>query len=229
MRTAGSGRDFAENHRRVARCCGRYSRSRSTSRRVERLIPGRPEQQRIAVGASHRLRRRSRRGPDDTWRLRRVAQEEPVGGVAAERDEVRELANSRKLGVAGQLERGAALERAQVELGGLWRPRQVGHAQDRLVLELADEREDLPVRRREQRQGAAAEGAVAAAQRDRALHPVQQRGRRALLRLDVASLVPVDGVHDDRRKKTCGIRAREAAVAIGRPLHRRAHALRSPR
>jgi hypothetical protein len=112
---------------------------------------------------------------------------------------------------------GCGPERAQVELGGLWRPREVGHAQDRLVFELADEREDLPVRRREQRQGAPAEGAVAAAQGDRALHPVQQRGRRALLRLDVASLVPVDGVHDDRRKETGGIRAREAAVAIRCP------------
>ena len=47
----------------------------------------------------------------------------------------------------------------------------------------------------------------------------------ALLRLDVDRLVAVDRVHDRRQVELLRIGAGEAAVAVGRPLHRRAHAV----
>ena len=47
----------------------------------------------------------------------------------------------------------------------------------------------------------------------------------ARLRLDVDRLVAVDRVHDHRRIEPRRIAAREAAVAVRRPLHRRAHAV----
>ena len=49
-------------------------------------------------------------------------------------------------------------------------------------------------------------------------------GSRAL-RLDVDRLVAVERVHDRRQHQPRRIGAREAAVAVGRPLHRRAHAV----
>ncbi len=47
----------------------------------------------------------------------------------------------------------------------------------------------------------------------------------ARLRFDVHRLVAVERVHDGRQRERRGIGAREAAVAVGRPLHRRAHAV----
>ena len=47
----------------------------------------------------------------------------------------------------------------------------------------------------------------------------------AQLRLDVDGLVAVDGVHQRRRVELREVGAREAAVAVARPLHRRAHAV----
>ena len=63
------------------------------------------------------------------------------------------------------------------------------------------------------------------AQRDEAVHPAQQRGRRAQLRLDVDRLVAVDRVHQRRQVELREVGAREAAVAVARPLHRRADAV----
>ena len=45
------------------------------------------------------------------------------------------------------------------------------------------------------------------------------------LRLDVHRLVAVERVHDRRQHQTRRIGARKSAVAVGRPLHRRAHAV----
>jgi hypothetical protein len=64
-----------------------------------------------------------------------------------------------------------------------------------------------------------------AAQANHPLHPVQQRERGALLRFDVDRLVAVNRIHDRRRIEPRRIRAREPAVAVAGPLHRRAHAV----
>ena len=44
-----------------------------------------------------------------------------------------------------------------------------------------------------------------------------------LLRFHVHGLIAVDRVHDRGQVQTLGIGAGEAAVAVGRPLHGRAH------
>ena len=63
------------------------------------------------------------------------------------------------------------------------------------------------------------------AQGDEALHPAQERGRRAQLRLDVDGLEAVDGIHQRRRIELREVRAREAAVPVAGPVHRRADAV----
>ena len=77
----------------------------------------------------------------------------------------------------------------------------------------------------EEAQSAAAEGAPRATGRDQPLDPVQQRGGRATLRLDIDRLEPVHRIHDRRQIQTRRIRPRKPPVAIERPLHRRAHAV----
>ena len=77
---------------------------------------------------------------------------------------------------------------------------QVGDDEDRIFgLEPAEEREDVAVVRPQELDRAAAERPMLLAQRDHPAHPVQQRERRSLLRLDVHRLVAVDRIHDQRR------------------------------
>ncbi len=118
-----------------------------------------------------------------------------------------------------------ATKLAQGKLDRLGRAREVGHAQDAVAVVLAQVGQDLAVARVEQAQRAAAERLVRLADRDHALHPVEKRRRIALLRLDVDRLVAVDRIHDRRQVEPRRIGAREAAVAVRRPLHRRAHAV----
>jgi hypothetical protein len=53
--------------------------------------------------------------------------------------------------------------------------------------------------------------------------PVQQGVLVAVLRLDIDRGEPVDRVHDRWQHEIFRIGARESAIAVGRPLHRRAH------
>jgi len=57
------------------------------------------------------------------------------------------------------------------------------------------------------------------------MQPAQERVRLAELRLDVDGLEPVDRVHQRRQVELLEVGAREAAVAVAGPLHRRAHAV----
>ena len=118
----------------------------------------------------------------------------------------------------------------QVERNRLREARKVGDAKDRLVgavfpREIADVGKDLAVLGVQEAQRAAAEDLEELAQGDHVARPVQQRGLIAELGLDVDHLVAVDGVHDDREVEARGIAAREAGVAVGVPLHRRAYAV----
>ena len=63
------------------------------------------------------------------------------------------------------------------------------------------------------------------AQGDHVAHPVEQRGRLALLRLHVDRLVPVHRIHDHGAVQLGRRGAREARVAVRGPLHGRAHAV----
>ena len=105
------------------------------------------------------------------------------------------------------------------------RARDVGNAQNRLVAQLAHIGEHRAVGRADEGQRAAAEHLGRLAHADQPLGPVQQRGERARLRLDVDGGEAVDRVHDAGQVELRRIGAREAAVAVRRPLHRRAHAV----
>ncbi len=90
--------------------------------------------------------------------------------------------------------------------------------------------DDLAVARIEQRHRPAPEGRVLLAHSDDAAHPVEQRGAVAVLAFDVDRLIAVGRVHHDGQEQALRIGAREAGVAVGRPLHRRVRTpSRSPR
>jgi hypothetical protein len=152
-----------------------------------------------------------------------LRQREPVEAVGRQGEHVGQFADGREGRLARQLDRHRAAPGREVQLHGLRGARQVRHAQKGLVLELAHIGEDLAVARVEEAQGPAPEGAIAFSHRDQAAHPVQERGGVGLLRLHVHGLEAVDGVHDGRQVELLRVGAREAAVAVGRPLHRRPH------
>ncbi len=152
-----------------------------------------------------------------------LRQEKPVKAVGRQRQQVGQLADRRKRRATEQLQGHAARIGLQIELDRLRVARQVDHAEDRLARMGADVGEDLAVARIDELQRAAPEGLMRAADGDEPLHPVQQRGRRAGLRLDVDGLVAVDRVHDRRQVELLRIGAAETGIAVGRPLHRRAH------
>ena len=77
----------------------------------------------------------------------------------------------------------------------------------------------------EEAQRAPAEGRMGASNAEHPAHPMQDGVTIARLRLDVDRLVAIERIHDRRQRERGGIGAREAAVAVGRPLHRRAHAI----
>src|SRR6266446_8732680 len=152
-------------------------------------------------------------------------QAEPVVAVGSQADEVGEIADGGEARVAQHLDRGVAAPRAQVELHRLGRSGQVVHRDQDLALVLAHVREHTLVGRTEEVQRAAAEHGRLLAYRDQALHPVEERGRGALLGLHVDGLVAVDRVHDQGEVEARGVGAREARVAVARPLHRGADAV----
>ena len=141
--------------------------------------------------------------------LTRRRQHQPVEAVARQGQPVGGIAHGREHGAAEQLDRHPVAVGAQLEVAGLRVAREIVDAQDRLALELAQIGQDLAVARIEEGERAAAEGAPAAADGDQPLHPVQQRARALLLRLDVDRLVAEDRVLDRRRRRAaCGL-ARE--------------------
>ena len=154
-----------------------------------------------------------------------VLQREPVRRVGPQREEIRLVADARELGEAEHLDRDQARECLQIELGRLHAPRQVDHDQDRLAIVAPQVRQHLAVRTADELDRSAAEHAMLLAHRDEPLHPVEERKRIALLRLDVDRLVAVHRIHDRRREQARRVGAGEPGVAIAAPLHRRADAV----
>ena len=125
----------------------------------------------------------------------------------------------------GHLDRHAPVEPREVQLDRLRRAREVGDAQHRFAVVLAQVREHLPVARLEEHERAASERLEALADLDQAARPAEQRRGAARLRLDVDRLVAVDRVHDRRQIELLRVGAREPGVAVRAPLHRRPHAV----
>ena len=152
-------------------------------------------------------------------------QQEPEESVRGERDQVRRLGNPREPRAAEHFHRHEAAPRRQVDFRRLGGARQIGDAQHDLVLILAQIDQYGAIGRAQERQVAAAEHRARPAHRDQSLHPAQQRRQAVRLRLDVDGLIAVHRIHDHRQEQLRGIAAREPAVAVRSPLHRRAHAV----
>ncbi len=180
--------------------------------------PGRVQRHHQRLELGHRPRHH-RRG------FVALLQFEPVEAVRRQRDHVGQFADHREARAAEHFQRNAALPGGEVELGRLRRSRQIGDAQNDLVLILAHIAQHRAVFRPDERHGAAAEGERGFADRDQPLGGREQRGETARLRLDIDGLIAIDRVHDGRRVKPRGIGAGEAAIAVRRPLHRRADAV----
>ena len=113
----------------------------------------------------------------------------------------------------------------KIEFGGLRRSRQIGDAENDLVLILPDVAQHRAVDRADEGHGAAAERQGRLAHRDQPLGGAEQRRQAARLRFDIDRLIAVDRVHDGGRVEPRRIGAGKAAIAVRRPLHRRAHAV----
>ena len=147
----------------------------------------------------------------------------PVEVMRAERHEVRGVGDLRESLAAEQLDGRDAAQLVEVEPRDLHEPRQVRDHEHALAFVLADEREHVRVVAGDELDRAAPEQPVLLALRDEALGPPQQRLRVRLLRLDVDRFVVILGIDDRRQVELLRVRARESAVAVGAPLHRRAH------
>ena len=146
--------------------------------------------------------------------------------VRRQGQQVRRAACRRQGRRADDVDRHAAFEGGKIELHGLQGACEIGHAKDVHALPRAHVGQHLAVARIQEMQLAAAEqAAVAAAHGDDAPRPVQQRMRIGFLRLDVDRRIAEHRIGDRRQHQRLRIGAREAAVAVVGPLHRRAHAV----
>jgi len=101
--------------------------------------------------------------------------------------------------------------------------RQVRDHENGRALVPPEKGQDPPIRRRQRLEAAAAERGILLAQRDHPLGPPQERARVALLVFDVDRFVVVLRVDHGRQEQALRVRSREPGVAVGAPLHRRAH------
>ena len=156
---------------------------------------------------------------------------EPEEAVRRERQRVRPVADRREPGLPEHLDRHGAGELAQVEVDLLGQAGQVGHAQQRPLVAghvgrgCSDERQHVVVLGLEELDRPPAEHEVALAQGDQLAHPRQQRRGVGRLGLHVDALVVVALLGDQRQVEAVRVGRGEAGVAVGRPLHRRAHAV----
>jgi len=152
-------------------------------------------------------------------------QPEPVEVVRAEREDVRRAADRGKARVAQHLDGRHALQRREIQLDRLRPGGEVRDHQHRVVLPAPEIGQHRLVARAQELDAAAAEHRRALAGGDERARGVEQGGGQLVLRGHVDRLVVVDRVGDDGQVELGGLRGGEAGVAVGRPLHRRAHAV----
>ena len=112
--------------------------------------PGRIERHHQGLELRHSVRY-------DRLRLVRLLELEPVEAVGRERDHVGQFADRGKTCAAKHLQGNAPLEGGEVEFGRLRGARQIGDAENDLVLSLPDMGKHRPIGRADERHGAAAE------------------------------------------------------------------------
>ena len=170
-----------EHEQRRPRAGSRSRRSRSRRRRATWTRtsagagPSRAGSPRRGAGGSRRLSAARGQSPPPSSSSTSSNQKKPRG---AERQQVGELADPREARAAEQLDRVAALVGAEVELDRLGGAGDVVHAQHEVILEAPQVGEDPRVGRLDRLVGSEAEHRVLLAQRDEAVDPAQQRGRR---------------------------------------------------
>ena len=96
---------------------------------------------------------------------------------------------------------------------------------DNLVLETAGEDQHFVVFGIEEFEASPAEGLIVLAQEDEPLHPPQEGAGILLLRFYVDGLVMMFRIDDDREIEPLWVGPGKARVAVGAPLHGRAHAV----
>ena len=154
-----------------------------------------------------------------------AAQKEPEKSVSRQRQHVGQIGNRWKRRAPGQFDRYQPAKTPELQLDRL---RGVGEVRDAKIgraIIFANIGKDLAVARVDEGHRPAAERLVLLSHKDHPSHPVQERGRVLCLALDVDRLVAIDRIHDRRQIELLRLAAREPGVAIGRPLHRRAHAI----
>src|SRR6266852_2814252 len=149
----------------------------------------------------------------------------PVKHVRTERQQIRQLADARKLGAPEQFDRRASLEPRQVEFHVWHEARQVGDHQNLLVAKTADKGQHPGIVRRQRFDGATAKRPELFAQRNQAPNPPQERMPVAFLRFDVDSLIMVLVINDYREDQALRVAGGEAGVTVTAPLHWRAHSV----
>src|SRR6266542_3236779 len=127
-----------------------------------------------------------------------VLQQEPVEAVLVERELIGARLDARERLLVLQVHRRHPLIPAQVEQDGLRRPREVIDAEHGFALVTPRESQNLPVLRVEEFERPAAEYMMLFPHHYHLAHPVQQRRRVAMLRLDVDRLIAVNRVHVQR-------------------------------
>ena len=90
---------------------------------------------------------------------------------------------------------------------------------------MANEREHAPVLGCKKFERAATKCLRALALRENAFHPPQQRAAVVLLRFNIQRFILILGIDDYRQIELLWIGSREPGIAVGRPLHGRAHAV----
>ena len=157
------------------------------------------------------------------FRWGRFFQGEPVGGVGPQSQHVGVGADGREGGLGEHLRGHQALTPREIQFHVLDKPGKIAHHQNAFFLMTTQKSQDLGVLRQKELDGPPAQGLVLLSQGNHALHPPQQGMGIILLGLDIDGLIMVFRVDDDGQIESLGVGPGKAGVAVGAPLHGRAH------
>ena len=149
----------------------------------------------------------------------------PIEAQRTERHLIGLVAHRREFRAAEDLDRRHALHFREIQLHVLWKARQIRDHQHDLVLIAAKKRQHLAIRRPQKFERSPAQSFELLALLDQVLGPPQQRVRIVLLAFHIDGFVMIRRVDGDGHVKLLRIGARETGIAIGAPLHGRAHAV----